>query len=372
MPWPQRVHQATAAATATTSTPPMSRVVEHLAELTGQRDRDVLDVSLVGAFKDLLRPHSVAIYRCVGDTGQQHWLTRARLGPGDVTATADPLWAEPSSLPPLASQPDRQACLLRQDAFTVPATPAHALAMAYFPLASDSEVFGVLEIATVAPLAGADLRLVSSILRIYRNFQGLLDYSERDTLTGLLNRKTFDESFLRIAVQALGAAGAAAPARSGDVRQPGRAGTSWLGLIDIDHFKRVNDEHGHLLGDEALLLLSRLMRTSFRFHDHLYRFGGEEFVVLMRCDDAAAAAAALQRLRAHVERYVFPQLGQMTISIGFTQVLPSDSPASAFDRADKAVYYAKQHGRNQVQHHADLVAAGLLAQEARRSDVELF
>jgi diguanylate cyclase (GGDEF)-like protein len=351
----------------------MSSVVEHLAELTGQRDRDVLDVSLVGALKDLLRPHSVAIYRCVGEAGQQHWLTRARLGPGDVTATADPLWIELARLPPLAAQPDRQACLLRQETFAVPASAANACAMAYFPLASDTEVFGVLEIATPQNMASAELRLVSSILRIYRNFQGLLDYSERDTLTGLLNRKTFDESFLRIAAQSQARADAgASPIHGGDARQPSSGSASWLGLIDIDHFKRVNDNHGHLLGDEALLLLSRLMRTSFRFHDHLYRFGGEEFVVLMRCDDAPAAAIALQRLRGNVERYAFPQVGHLTVSIGFTQVLSSDSPASAFDRADKAVYYAKQHGRNQVQHHADLVAAGLLAAESRSSDVELF
>ena len=77
----------------------MSRVVDHLAELTGFRDRDVLDVTLVGALKDLLRPQVVAIYRCVGEESQQRWLTRARLGPGDMTATADPLWAEPASLP---------------------------------------------------------------------------------------------------------------------------------------------------------------------------------------------------------------------------------------------------------------------------------
>ena len=56
----------------------MSRVVEHLAELTGFRDRDVLDVSLVGALRDLLRPTAVAIYRCVGDAGAQRWMTRAR------------------------------------------------------------------------------------------------------------------------------------------------------------------------------------------------------------------------------------------------------------------------------------------------------
>jgi PleD family two-component response regulator len=65
-------------------------------------------------------------------------------------------------------------------------------------------------------------------------------------------------------------------------------------------------------------------------------------------------------------------VGHLTISIGFTQVRSSDSPSSAFDRADKAVYFAKQNGRNQVRHHADLVATGLLADEARSSDVELF
>ena len=130
---------------------------------------------------------------------------------------------------------------------------------------------------------------------------------------------------------------------------------------------------GHLIGDEVLLLLSRLMRTSFRFHDHLYRFGGEEFVVLMRCNGDEDAALALERLRANVERYVFPQVGQITISVGFTSLRPGDTPNDAFARADKAVYYAKQNGRNQVQHHAQLVAEGKLQDEVRdNSDAELF
>ncbi len=357
----------------------VSRVVEHLAEITGLRDRDVLDVSLVGALKDLLRPHTVAIYRCVGEAGRQHWLTRARLGPGDVTATADALWTNLASLPPLASHPDRLACLLRQETFSVPAQTDGTLAMAYFPLASEHEVFAVLEVSTLQLMAPTELRMVSSILRVYRNFHGLLDYSERDTLTGLLNRKTFDESFLRVAVQCAplddlrGSLAANVPARQAhESRQHQPTGGSWLGVIDIDHFKRVNDNFGHLIGDEALLLLSRLMRTSFRFHDHLYRFGGEEFVVLMRCDDAAAAGAAFERLRANVARYVFPQLGSMTVSVGYTDVRASDSPSAAFERADRAVYWAKQNGRNQVCHHAELVASGKLADGERDSDVELF
>ncbi len=343
----------------------MSRVVEHLADLTGFRDRDVLDVTLVGALKDLLRPRAVAIYRAVGEPGSERWLTRARLVPGDQTATADPLWADPSTLPLLADCPDRQACLLRQETLAVPGTPA----MTYFPLTTDRDPIGVLELQTAQALNQEQVRLVCSILRIYRNFQGLLDYSERDTLTGLLNRKTFDESFMRVAVEPPRAP--AAP--PGDTRRLTPLGSAWLGVIDIDHFKRVNDTHGHLIGDEVLLLLSRLMRTSFRFHDHLYRFGGEEFVVLMRCSEPHDAALAFERFRGNVERYRFPQVGQITVSVGFSELRSGDTPSEGFERADRAVYHAKQNGRNQVAHHAELVARGLLAEAARdHSDAELF
>jgi diguanylate cyclase (GGDEF)-like protein len=114
------------------------------------------------------------------------------------------------------------------------------------------------------------------------------------------------------------------------------------------------------------------MRGSFRFHDRLYRFGGEEFVVLMRCHSDLDAAHALERLRAHTEAYAFPQVGRITISVGFTMVTSGDTPNGAFERADKAVYHAKEHGRNQVIGHADLVAQGLLAGVAKTGEVELF
>ena len=345
----------------------MPQVVEHLAELTGFRDRDILDVTLAGALKDLLRPTCVAIYRCVGEPGHQRWLMRARLALHDTTASADPLWSELASLPPLDAHPERQACLQREQMLASAGPPALTL----FPLATDHQVLGVLEVQTPAPLGDEQQRLVCSILRVYRNFEGLLDYSERDTLTGLLNRKTFDHSFQRVAVQT---AAAAAPATDGPVplRRSGVQAGPWLGVIDIDHFKRVNDGFGHLIGDEVLLLLSRLMRSSFRFHDQLYRFGGEEFVALIRCGKSSDAATAFERLRGNVERYVFPRVGQITVSVGFTQVRPGDSPSAAFERADKAVYFAKQHGRNQVGEFAHLVASGQLADESHDSDVELF
>jgi PleD family two-component response regulator len=153
---------------------------------------------------------------------------------------------------------------------------------------------------------------VFSILRIFSNFQGQLDYSERDTLTGLLNRKTFDESFLRAALSS----GADPASPTVDARRRGAA-------ADV--------------APDAQQLPLR---------DTPFRYGGEEFVVLMRCARLADAAAAFERLRATAERYAFPRVGHITVGIGFTEIRTGDTPTGCFERADKAVRHAKQSGRN--------------------------
>ena len=348
----------------------MPQVVEHLAELTGYRDRDVLDVTLVGALKDVMKPMCVAVYRSVGDAGAERWLTRAKQRAEDLAATADPMWAELDSLPALTDFPLRIECMRLAEARIVEADEGRPSVLSIFPLSTDREVVGVLEIESAQPLSHENLKLVGTILRIYRNFQGLLDYSERDTLTGLLNRKTFDDAFVR-STAVLPGSGAEGAANDAD-RRHGSATQVWLGVIDIDHFKHVNDNFGHLMGDEVLLLLSRLMRGCFRLHDQIYRFGGEEFLVLLRARHAAEAGAAFERLRATVASYSFPQVGHITVSVGYAEVRSGDTPSGAFERADKCVYYAKQHGRNQVTSYADLRALGLFADDERVSDVELF
>lgn len=345
----------------------MSEVVDHLAEMTRFRDRDVMDVTLVSALRDLLEPLSAAIYRCVGEPGEERWLTRARLRAGDIVASADSLWAAPETLPPIGEHPLRQECMSNRGILQ---TRCGDHWMTLFPLATEREVLGVMELETLAPLKSSEQRTVASILRIYHNFQGLLDYSERDTLTGLLNRKTFDDAFLKAVSELPG--GAEKLHAEDDRRHAGAMPSYWLGVIDIDHFKKVNDGYGHLIGDEVLLLLSRLMRNSFRFHDQLYRFGGEEFVVLMRCDSEADAEHAFERLRHNAEQFAFPQVGRITVSIGFTEVRSGDSPAAAFERADRAVYNAKGNGRNQVRSYARLVAEGQFKEVAAVSAVELF
>ena len=101
-------------------------------------------------------------------------------------------------------------------------------------------------------------------------------------------------------------------------------------------------------------------------------FGGEEFVVLMRSDSGRDAAVAFERFRNLTEGYAFPPVWRITVSIGFTEVLAGDAPSGAFERADRAVYFAKSHGRNHVQCFSDLVARGEPKGSANVGDVELF
>ena len=158
----------------------------------------------------------------------------------------------------------------------------------------------------------------------------------------------------------------AAERRQGGMRQ------HWLGVIDIDHFKLINDRFGHIVGDEALSMVASLMRHTFRYDDRLYRFGGEEFVVLLTSQDASGAMTAFNRFRRAIEQHEFIGIGRVTVSIGFSDVRPGDTPQACFDRADHAVYHGKTNGRNQVQSHEELVAQGILVDASHFGEIELF
>lgn len=200
---------------------------------------------------------------------------------------------------------------------------------------------------------------IGCLTRIYGSQIKLLDYSELDTLTRLLNRKTFDETFDRL----LTASSADLPGDGfNDRREHLEDGSpAWLCVVDIDHFKRVNDSFGHLFGDEVLLRMGDLMRKTFRGGDRLFRFGGEEFVVILNAADESLAAVSFDRFRTSVENHEFPQVGKVTCSIGFTAVSSIDVPTDVVGRADEALYFAKENGRNMVCCYERLVAEGFIA-----------
>ena len=114
------------------------------------------------------------------------------------------------------------------------------------------------------------------------------------------------------------------------------------------------------------------MNETFRDYDLLFRVGGEEFVVVLRNVNAERAAAILERFRRVVETHYFPQVGQVTASIGVTLLAPNDLPVTVMDRADKALYHAKGSGRNRVAFFEHLVATGQLENNGAESDIKLF
>ena len=152
-----------------------------------------------------------------------------------------------------------------------------------------------------------------------------------DRLTGLWNRRFLERT------------AAAELVRAKRHRQPLAAI-----LFDIDHFKIVNDTHGHLAGDAVLRELATLARGTLRASDSLVRWGGEEFLVLMPHTAHPAAAVAAQNLRRTVEAHAFPAVGRVTVSLGVAEALPGEDMEGFFARADGALYRAKKGGRNRV------------------------
>jgi diguanylate cyclase (GGDEF)-like protein len=119
-------------------------------------------------------------------------------------------------------------------------------------------------------------------------------------------------------------------------------------LYDIDHFKRVNDTHGHAAGDQVLIKLSRFVPNLIRNSDLLVRWGGEEFLILMPGSEGAMACRAAEKLRDAISHVEFAEVGSVTCSFGVAQYQPGDTADSLIARADVALYQAKHSGRNQV------------------------
>ncbi|MEO5354181.1 MAG: diguanylate cyclase [Magnetococcus sp. XQGC-1] len=182
-----------------------------------------------------------------------------------------------------------------------------------------------------------------------------------DPLTGLHNRQYFDVAFSKIFV---------ALQNSNRRRNEPAFRGAFLAILDIDHFKKVNDTYGHLMGDEVLVLFARIMGDCFRDKDAIFRFGGEEFVVLLNDVTADMALSALNRFRSKVAAYPFPQVGQVTVSIGAVQIEPGELAGTLIEMADKALYYSKGNGRNQVNMYHLLTEAGHL-EEVRHETTEV-
>jgi diguanylate cyclase (GGDEF)-like protein len=119
-------------------------------------------------------------------------------------------------------------------------------------------------------------------------------------------------------------------------------------MLDIDHFKKVNDRHGHPVGDLVLKQFAETLRPHLRATDTLARWGGEEFMLLLPSTPAVDARVLAENLRERVGNALMPVQGNITISIGMTEYRPPETLHELFRRVDAALYEAKDSGRDRV------------------------
>jgi len=155
--------------------------------------------------------------------------------------------------------------------------------------------------------------------------------ADTDALTGVANRQAFDEAIAREV------------ARARRFRQP-----LSVVLLDLDHFKQVNDRHGHAAGDQVLVGAARVLSERVRESDFVARWGGEEFAVVTSMTDAAGAVRLAEKLRAQLEVEPAGGLVRVTASFGVAELRSDDTAQTMLRRADQALYEAKAGGRNQV------------------------
>jgi diguanylate cyclase (GGDEF)-like protein len=201
---------------------------------------------------------------------------------------------------------------------------------AFIPLVHGGEVRAV----SVVILDATDT--FESQTRLDETLATLAAQSERDALTGVFNRRKLQELL------------------DNELKRAQRYHQKFaLLMLDIDHFKKINDTHGHLVGDEAIRHVARRAVQTLRTTDVVARYGGEEFVVFLPGEDLDGAAQAAERLREAVrEPFVPAGLADValtvTVSVGVTAFRPSADVTTLLGEADQALYRSKQGGRNRV------------------------
>lgn len=177
-------------------------------------------------------------------------------------------------------------------------------------------------------------RLRAQRTELARAIERISLLATRDELTGLMNRRAMAELLEK------------------ECQRSDRAGHPWsVAILDVDHFKRINDVHGHAAGDEALRVVARVCASVIRGSDAVARWGGEEFVLLFRDVDPVQALAAAERIRSSVATAPVSfgdETFGMTVSIGVATWRPGNDMAQALSNADRALYAAKVSGRDRV------------------------
>ena len=323
-------------------------------ELTAQPTRAALSRRFAAMLSDLYKLRSIALYR--PEHGQTIEAKR-NLALAEVRIF-DYLTRSNQPALPLHDIPGAYTCATENRPVEL---KNGGVTVSFFPIHGCDGICEILALQHELPSL-QDQELFGALLVLFENLLNIFNMAERDSLTNLLNRKAFDKTLTQIHSK-----------EHQNVITRSKHHYVYLALIDIDHFKRVNDQFGHLYGDEILINFARLMEQSFRRQDWIFRYGGEEFAVIIEDVSAQHIEMVLNRFREKIQQHHFPFIGSITISIGCAHVESGGASPLTVDKADKALYYSKEHGRNRVSVFEKLVSKGELVElTTPESDVTLF
>lgn len=221
----------------------------------------------------------------------------------------------------------------RAIAYVVTAEPVRLLSIdetSFWNLVNTSHAFAINLITLLAQRMRANNQQLSESVERSRHLER---EANTDALTGLLNRRWLDHSLPRFVAR----------------HMHGQKPLSVL-LLDIDHFKRFNDEHGHAVGDAVLALVAQTVEKCLRPTDLAARYGGEELLVVLPETAFEGARTAAERVRVSICTLALPELDRsISVSIGVASLSEGDSAESLVARADERLYLAKERGRNRVE-----------------------
>lgn len=344
-------------------------VLKKLGSMTAIRDTYLVEQSLLRTLGPLLGVFETSLYR-VDDTGvvlralhHSRTMVNEENGVQRSVERVEEVTNDQEISEPVRELLDNVRLLGE----TCRRTQGNDLLICY-PLRGGKELCGYFVFKRDRDVTHVEDSIVHGVLEVFANYYELLDTSQRDQLTGLLNRYSLETNLDRL-WNLLSAR--MHDSENETSRRDRTPKTYWLCVLDIDHFKSINDNYGHIMGDEVLILVTRLLQKSFRQADLLYRYGGEEFIAIIAANDLDSATLAFERARKKIEQFQFPQVGHVTISGGFAGADPRVLPQEVIHRADSSLYAAKNAGRNRIYHYDTLVKEGVLREVAAGS-IDLF
>lgn len=349
--------------------------VDGLAEITRHLDKDVIERSLLQTLCDFSPAAEYRIYRVLPNPSKTTLALVAYAKNNFVDTLGHEI--KDAELPDVFFKAINRSIETQSVQIINKSHDSEKVHIIYPAIDKNSENIAIL-VQSSDEIDSDNQRLVHGLLNVYSNYLELIDKASRDKLTQLLNRETLDAEITRILIRnnTSGDKLIKAPDYTeSDSRQTIDNNLYWLGVLDIDFFKKINDTYGHVYGDEILILVARLLEKNIRSSDFAFRYGGEEFVIILMSNDFETAKFAFERIRIEINEHPYANVEDLSVSIGITQITNQINTISVVEEADKALYYGKKHGRNQTQFYVKLVAEKLIEENidaAETGEVDFF